>query len=994
MQQAPWERLGGAPPPQAQPQAAPQLRAIPRVIQGPPREPPPQTPVNEARDSVGLTRDRQALEAERIRLERERLQFLRDQRVSNDPAGDSGVDQRRQAGFFLRAARANNLYERTPVEPRSVVGQTLADAFPRLGNVSASSERQQAEAAQRDFIAATLRYESGAAIPPSEWESQRQIYFPQPGDTVETTNLKAQLRRNAMDALQRSAGQAGNGILPDPDPMAVVDAMVGAAAPGARVSPLLNQAAPGGGIAPGSAAAPVENSAPEALTIGNGLPGLTAGERSRAAGREELGRGDTLSPEARAAADRVSAQMTALARRGATADQIDAWLAQQGLPPLPPESRRMHERYQGMGARHPGFLPNYQTNVRTQDEIAGDVAADLLDPGGADEAFVAGALDTASMGFPALANEQYRQRMGDLRERNPVASIAGSVAGGLAAPVAGLYGRAGIGAGMSIPQMSARTAAAGGIYGFNSSGGDPVNALVGGAIGGAAPGAFNLAGRGVRGTYNALTGRAVNYADPDARAIAQALNEENIPGSRPLLDPGSRDRMAYLESNLGSNAAIRTPLEATRDALESRAGALAGPGTVEELGTMGQRIQQAGERYIRRSGGVATRMYDRAAQMAGDTPIVAREAVAELDDQLARLGRLPNSNKGEISFLQGLRADLVDDAGNLRPLSVGDIRDLRTGLRGRVSENNLTFSQVEGRVLGILGRAADDIERDLGGAAAPAVRAYRRADRFYAERASEIREVVQRVIGARGANLGGEKIMARVRAMASDRGNSEGLSRLWGKLSREEQQDAAATIAETAGRRTADEPFSPQQLVTWARTLSPAARRTIFGPDGAQSISNLVTVSKALQATQARLNNSRSGMVRNWSAALGGLVRGGPVGAGLGLLGGGSALTSGAAGLALGAATTAAGAGIRKLSARALMNPDLSRWLAAGPRAGTAEAIRRHIDRLQTVARANPAISQEITGLRQALMNAVNDNAPQAGRLAASPNEGPDNAEQ
>jgi hypothetical protein len=77
-----------------------------------------------------------------------------------------------------------------------------------LVNQFTSSARQKAEAAQRDFIASTLRYESGAAISNSEFENQAKIYFPQPGDTPDTVKLKAQLRNNAIEGLRLSAGPA------------------------------------------------------------------------------------------------------------------------------------------------------------------------------------------------------------------------------------------------------------------------------------------------------------------------------------------------------------------------------------------------------------------------------------------------------------------------------------------------------------------------------------------------------------------------------------------------------------------------------------------------------------------------------------------------------------------------------------------------------------------------------------------------------------------
>jgi len=60
-------------------------------------------------------------------------------------------------------------------------------------NWTQSAEQQQVEQAQRDFINAALRRESGAAIADSEFSNARQQYFPQPGDSREVI---AQKQRN------------------------------------------------------------------------------------------------------------------------------------------------------------------------------------------------------------------------------------------------------------------------------------------------------------------------------------------------------------------------------------------------------------------------------------------------------------------------------------------------------------------------------------------------------------------------------------------------------------------------------------------------------------------------------------------------------------------------------------------------------------------------------------------------------------------------------
>lgn len=82
--------------------------------------------------------------------------------------------------------------ERTPL-----VGGVLG----AVGNVAMSKEGQQAEQAQRDFINAVLRRESGAVIADSEFDNARKQYFPQPGDSKEVLAQKARNRKTAIDGM-------------------------------------------------------------------------------------------------------------------------------------------------------------------------------------------------------------------------------------------------------------------------------------------------------------------------------------------------------------------------------------------------------------------------------------------------------------------------------------------------------------------------------------------------------------------------------------------------------------------------------------------------------------------------------------------------------------------------------------------------------------------------------------------------------------------------
>ena len=70
-----------------------------------------------------------------------------------------------------------------------------------------SSKQQQIEQAERQFVNAVLRAESGAAISPSEFESNRQIYFPRAGDSAQVIANKAVARQTAIQALKLGAGR-------------------------------------------------------------------------------------------------------------------------------------------------------------------------------------------------------------------------------------------------------------------------------------------------------------------------------------------------------------------------------------------------------------------------------------------------------------------------------------------------------------------------------------------------------------------------------------------------------------------------------------------------------------------------------------------------------------------------------------------------------------------------------------------------------------------
>lgn len=81
-----------------------------------------------------------------------------------------------------------------------------------LANSALSKDQQKVEQAQRNFINAVLRQESGAVISPSEFENARKQYFKQPGDSDEVVRQKRANRQSAIEGFRVGAGPAGERI--------------------------------------------------------------------------------------------------------------------------------------------------------------------------------------------------------------------------------------------------------------------------------------------------------------------------------------------------------------------------------------------------------------------------------------------------------------------------------------------------------------------------------------------------------------------------------------------------------------------------------------------------------------------------------------------------------------------------------------------------------------------------------------------------------------
>jgi hypothetical protein len=122
--------------------------------------------------------------------------------------------QGKSAIYGTRAQEADRIitsldgkYSPAAVNTKEAMGKVplFGGTLEAVGNMALSSSGQKAEQAQRDFINAVLRQESGAVISEQEFDNARKQYFPQPFDSAEVKRQKARNRKLAIQGILNNA---------------------------------------------------------------------------------------------------------------------------------------------------------------------------------------------------------------------------------------------------------------------------------------------------------------------------------------------------------------------------------------------------------------------------------------------------------------------------------------------------------------------------------------------------------------------------------------------------------------------------------------------------------------------------------------------------------------------------------------------------------------------------------------------------------------------
>ena len=503
--------------------------------------------------------------------------------------------------------------------------------------------------------------------------------------------------------------------------------------------------------------------------------------------------------------------------------------------------------------------------------------------------------------------------------------------------------------------------------------GSTVNALGGAVLGGGL-------GYGAQRAGNAIANRSAARGETaaDAQALVRAGEAEGVTVNRAMADPNVENRITGVDTSM-QGPRLRQGMDEIEGQIEGRVIAQGGSRSTADKEAIGARTQDALDTYREASRVSRNNLYDKAYDAADGVTVTPTRALKAIDEQIADLQASgSNANRGQIRYLQDIREDLARDGG----LSIRALRDQRTGMRGQINERNLTATDAERRVGEVLDAASQDIRAGLAGNT-KALRLFDRADEAHGQRADFIRQVMRQLTGPENNRVSGTATANKLESwMKSD---PVRFQRMWNELADDDRAELRSFIATSLGR-DGNGAFSAQRFFSAVsgdkRTVSDRTLRAVFGDEGFQSIRNLRTLSEQVGRVKGQYNHSNTARGNNYRAWLTDTILPGGITGGVGFIAGG-----GSTGVMTAVGGTAAAAGVKAgrdlLSARMLLNPRITKWIATAPRTQSPAAIDKHFGRLGDIAKAEPALAGEIETLRKAILGAANDNAAAGTGLAA-----------
>lgn len=949
-QNDPWAAFN----PQPAPSGAPSFGGRPVIYQQP-------TP----KDQAELTRTQQEIAKGQIDLatqsaaaaadlENKRLQAEKNLQDIQNPGGDV---QGMSSGFYGRALYANQKYGKG-VPPRDAFMQGVADIAPKgIVNSLTGEDRQKAETFAKDFIAATLRKESGAAISPQEYSSQYERYFPMPGDGEDTIKAKANLRESAIAGLRAAAGPLADRADQNVQNWLARDQKEGG---------------PQGSSPP--PAAPTETQ--QGFGLVDPHQDTKSAQDVRTALFTAMQSGQIKSPNDIDAfiADYNRSHQTGYSADSHNPDTIRAIAAAQ-----------KHQRF---NVELP--VPNISDvrggqNTAGQDTINATArgVADTVSMGTADKLIAAG--DTLFKGGPMDYNLARQYAISDFdSENHPLARFGGQALGGAVLPIGDVS---------NLANLAAKGAGYGAAYGTGSSrslSDVPVNALGGAVAGAAVPAALAGAGRGL----SALRGAPKDIpelVDPatgelnqpmDAMRPAdrvQAMRDYGLETITPGMAGGRSARV--LEQGLNNVPGSAGKIEdvnsaASGELRRAMQGVAQKFGTSKTLEEGGSELQRGAQQRIQRGKEVISKAYN--AIPIADTAPAAKAATLGTLQQLT--GRF-QSNPKLAEAMHDPKLGAYLDAFQNGDISWKDIKDFRSIIGEKIGDMRFGESSSTSDLRALYGALSEDMRTTAASQGPRAIHAFERANSLNRQNEQILDGALTRILGKDG-QLAPEKAAAAVQAMTKG-GKSTGDLRTLAQIKAATFKsgawdEIASTLIHLGGQPANSEgrAFQPATFVNWYADMAEPARRMLFKPELRKALDGFVAMNQQLSRLKGLNNTSNTA-----SSMFGGGA----------MLSAGAAISNPALGIKMGAGlagTMAANLGMAKL----WTSPAFVKLITGYGRAvvsGNANAIQSQVGRLSKLAATNPEISEPLQAL---LRNLANDNPVPA--IAASPNANDQNQNQ
>lgn len=747
---------------------------------------------------------RAAAAADRAAAAAERAAALDGQKLTQEKKLNE--TEAKTTAFYNRALGADRDFEATnaATNPRGVFAQGVVDILPTgVTNSFTSPDRQKAEQAKRDFIAASLRYESGAAITPTEFEKQDATFFPQPGDSPEVIKQKEGARQRVIESFQIAAGTGA-----------------------ARVNQIRG---------------------PEGAVQFAGEGPATSANAYR------------LKPEQEAA-------VAALAQSGASADAISALVKQFGGNASPESLKGLQDFYADPKNRGIAPDQNYEQVDKVRPVAFGDGALGAAGRGLTDTATLGFADEIGAVadtiGGGTYADNLDRRRGNALYdEQNQFgARLAGQIAGGLVLPgggarTAGELGRVGAayggayGFGSSNGDIGQRLLGAAG------------GAATGGAAGYGLGALGNLAASRLAGRTPPGGGTPTGGQELLAAAGRQGIDvlPADVGGSLTR-----RMTAGVVQTPFGSGPIVAAAERGQQQAgarLGQIAAEVGAPARQEALGEVGQAAAQG---YIDRTGEAARQAYGAARELSQDTLVQGRGAFQNLNAQIRELAPTSNTDAPLISGLTRLRDDIASDRG-VTNLSVDSIRRLRTSVRAEARSEGLRGTDYNRRAGQVLDALSEDIATQLPPEAAAAFRAADRAYAERLNVIDDVMENVVGSGGDRSAEAVANRLIgmgrgdsARLRTFLNSVTPEEsGIVR--GSLIQEMGRSSAGQQNATGNQ------FSLQTFLTNWDKMPNRTRDLLFRGEHRQAIEDLARVAEGARGSRAYANTSGTAGATNSS---------------------------------------------------------------------------------------------------------------------------------